>query len=322
MIRGMKWTPGTVVEVRPAGEILQTLDEQGMLDGLPFMPEMLRFCGQRFRLSRRLGKTCSEAAPRGGRMRHFPSEDVVHLEGLRCDGAAHDGCQRACMTFWKEAWLRTPEPAPSVDRPSPVSPGPQPQLPTRSSEGGYVCQSTALLSATRPSPRLRQLRVFGQEILQGALGFGEALSYAVIPLLMIAKNALGFDVATRGSNEKTPDEALDLKPGEWVRVRSKAEIAATLDRWGRNRGLEFTPVMHECCNRMFRVNQRVDRMILETSGRMREIRNTVILEGATCRGSVVIGGCPRNQYHLWREIWLRRVEPRGSPAGSRGAPRP
>ena len=41
---------GEIVEVRSEAEILATLDERGELDGLPFMPEMLDFCGRRFRV--------------------------------------------------------------------------------------------------------------------------------------------------------------------------------------------------------------------------------------------------------------------------------
>jgi hypothetical protein len=44
--------------VRDAAEILATLDEHATLDGLPFMPEMLRFCGRSFRVHRRADKTC------------------------------------------------------------------------------------------------------------------------------------------------------------------------------------------------------------------------------------------------------------------------
>src|ERR1700675_2894438 len=42
---------GDVVEVRSEEEILRTLDPSGKLGALPFMPEMLRFCGKRFRVS-------------------------------------------------------------------------------------------------------------------------------------------------------------------------------------------------------------------------------------------------------------------------------
>jgi hypothetical protein len=34
------------VQVKTAAEILATLDSEGKLDGLPFMPEMLQYCGQ------------------------------------------------------------------------------------------------------------------------------------------------------------------------------------------------------------------------------------------------------------------------------------
>ena len=48
---------GDLVEVRTAGEILGTLDADGTLDALPFMPEMLEFCGRRFRVFRKVEKT-------------------------------------------------------------------------------------------------------------------------------------------------------------------------------------------------------------------------------------------------------------------------
>ncbi len=38
--------PGEIAEIKSAPEILATLDAEGKLDGLPFMPEMLDYCGQ------------------------------------------------------------------------------------------------------------------------------------------------------------------------------------------------------------------------------------------------------------------------------------
>src|SRR6476659_9096572 len=49
---------GDVVEVRPAEEILAGLDERGELDALPFMPEMLQFCGRHFVVDKIAFKTC------------------------------------------------------------------------------------------------------------------------------------------------------------------------------------------------------------------------------------------------------------------------
>src|SRR6266566_7834203 len=103
--------PGDLVEVKAPAEILQTLDVDGTLDHLPFMPEMIELCGKRFSVSRRVLKTCYTGLNLYDAMRRFRGDDVVTLDGVRCSGAAHDGCQKACLIFWREAWLRKVEPA-------------------------------------------------------------------------------------------------------------------------------------------------------------------------------------------------------------------
>src|SRR5262245_23505536 len=52
-----KFFPGDMVEVRPLHEILATLDANGTLEKLPFMPEMTAFAGQQFRVTSRAFKT-------------------------------------------------------------------------------------------------------------------------------------------------------------------------------------------------------------------------------------------------------------------------
>ena len=53
-----KLRAGDWVEVRSKEEILRTLDATGRLDGLPFMPQMFQYCGQRFKVFKRAHKTC------------------------------------------------------------------------------------------------------------------------------------------------------------------------------------------------------------------------------------------------------------------------
>ena len=101
-----KFFAGDRVVVRSPLEILATLDANGTLDGHPFMPEMLDRCGKSYRVHRRVEKTCVETPPPLEPNRRFAKNDVVTLEGLRCDGSAHDGCKRGCRFYWKEAWLR------------------------------------------------------------------------------------------------------------------------------------------------------------------------------------------------------------------------
>src|SRR4051812_4626878 len=93
---------GEVVEVRSEAEILATLDERGELDSLPFMPEMLQFCEQRFTVAKRAMKLCDTITWSGIRR----IDDAVHLADVRCDGDGHGGCQAGCIIYWKEAWLR------------------------------------------------------------------------------------------------------------------------------------------------------------------------------------------------------------------------
>lgn len=94
---------GDTVRVKDFDSILETLDNDGMLDRMPFMPEMRQYCGREFRVESRADKTCDTVYYKfGGGRRLF---DTVHLEDLRCDGSGHDSCQAACLIFWKEAWL-------------------------------------------------------------------------------------------------------------------------------------------------------------------------------------------------------------------------
>src|SRR5437868_6800647 len=88
---------GDLVEVRTPAEILETLDGDGMVDGMPFMPEMAAYCGRRFLVDARADKVCDTAMHTGSRKVH----DSVMLADLRCDGSAHGGCQAECRLFWK-----------------------------------------------------------------------------------------------------------------------------------------------------------------------------------------------------------------------------
>jgi len=103
-------------------------------------------------------------------------------------------------------------------------------------------------------------------------------------------------------------EKLDLKPGEWVEVRSEKEIFNTLDPQGKLRGLRFTPEMAKFCGKRFRVYKRLDKILLEATGELRRIKTpTVTLEGVFCDGSFH-GGCDRSCFCFWREEWLKRAE--------------
>lgn len=99
-------------------------------------------------------------------------------------------------------------------------------------------------------------------------------------------------------------ERLNLQPGELVQVRSEEEVRATLDAHGRHRGLLWMPGMTRFCGKTYRVHKRVETIMLESTGELRKVRNTVLLADVMCEN---LYGCDRSCFHYWREVWLRRV---------------
>jgi len=303
---------GDLVVVRAPDEILATLDSRGTLDGLPFMPEMIDHCGRSYRVLRRVEKACVEGDPK--LERRFVPRDVVLLEMARCSGDAHGGCKSACTILWKEQWLRRCDPQEatveikSVERERLLQ-----RLQTRREHDQYFCQSTELKNATQPFPWKVKAWfpvIAAREVASGDRTLSEILSLAFAwSWRQWHKRARD---PVRGRLKRTPSESLGLMPGERVRVKPLEEILATLDHKGRNRGLSISYAMTTQCGVEFEVDQRVDRMIIEASGRLREISDTVTLAGNDCSCWYILGGCPRGNRNYWREIWLERVEP-GTP---------
>lgn len=341
--RGWRPAVGDWVEVRSPGEILATLDGEGDTARMPFMPEMLRFAGQRFQVSASAHKTCDTARRTGGRK----VRDAVHLADLRCDGSAHGGCQAECLLFWKSRWLK-PASGPGASA-SPASPALD-QLLARNTGATqangrmrYRCQALQLFDASEPLPWW-DARQYLEDVRSGNVTPGYALSTLFLSWVFnLRKLPVGYRASVwlyqqvhklvRGkpdphlkgtipTGEPTPDERLDLKVGELVEIRSKAEIEATVNRRNRNRGLAIDEEMTTFCGGRYRVTTRVDRIINEQTGEMMEFKNPcIVLDGVFCKGEYSAKRilCPRRITAYWRENWLKRVESGGPvPPGSPG----
>jgi hypothetical protein len=316
---------GDLVEVRSADEILATLDERGELENLPFMPEMLAFCGQRLTVHKVAHKVCDTISRSG--MRRMTN--AVHLTGSRCDGSAHGGCQTACSLYWKEQWLRRvdPESEPTPSTPSPGAlmlpilainsrkePGPDGEI-------RYSCQATELLRAAPTCLPFRDLSQYVQDVRSGnagvfavlrAFGVGlfnrmQSLSKKVLPRRLRFRDGLPWLFLKGELIGRTPTGKLDLQPGELVRIKSKDQILATLDENRLNRGLGFDEEMSRFCGQTAVVRSRVERCIDEKTGRMLTMKSPCItLENNVCEGAYTVS-CPREFVPFWREIWLERV---------------
>lgn len=340
--------PGERVEVRSAEEILATLDANGRLDGQPFMPEMLKFCGKQYRVSKRADKTCDTISSTGSRQMW----NTVYLENLRCNGAAHDGCQARCLVFWKEAWLKRVQPSfwrrlRSGNARKSLKEGGTSlssnglmtietlQQATRRVEGDgnsrkiiFTCQATEHLRASMPLPWW-DLRQYYRDVCWGNASVFDLVRAVFLwafnrSIKIIGYRALlwiydrfqkmrgGVPYPFRwGTLTKTPTEELDLQPGQLVQVKSYPEILATLDQRNRNRGLSFDPEMVPYCGGKFRVLDRVEHILNEKTGEMSKLPGVcIMMEGVTCRAwySDRRVACPRSIYSFWREIWLKRAE--------------
>jgi hypothetical protein len=328
---------GDWVEVRSKKDILMTLDSSGQLDGMPFMPEMFAFCGQRFRVYKRAHKTCDTVFPIRARRIHR----AVHLE-TRCDGRAHGGCQAGCLIFWKEAWLTrvdgagtcAPDPLIGISATTEASVWAHAQIQDeKQGTARYVCQATQLPYATE-SLAWWDLRQYLEDYRSGNVGLRRIFCGSVYSLyygLSQAGIGLGpamrwcYDVfhplwggtlfPRRGGNiptrHPTPTETLNLEAGELVRVKSHRAILRTLNTDGKNRGMFWDAEMVPYCGKTYRVLRRVTRIVNESTGEMQDMKTPcIILDSVVCQGrfSHCRMFCPRSIYSYWREIWLERVE--------------
>jgi hypothetical protein len=295
-------TRGERVVVRSAQEILATLDADGRLDAMPFMPEMIAYIGKETRVAGRIQRTCVE----GPGVRRL--DDAVALEAARCDGAMHDGCQRGCMVFWKTAWLRPADQAVEVDAVAEAAALKRlAALPTRIGDA-YSCQSTQLEAATHPLPALHFIQLVS-EVRAGELrasGLGWIILRAVANRVRSALGLAELGVII-GATPKASKGELGLKAGDWVRIKSQEEVRGALDAKSRNRGLTFEPEMTRYIGSVHRVAQVVERIINEQKGKMVRLDRTVILEQVFCQG-LCNKACPRKNPLFWREAWLERVE--------------
>src|ERR1044071_584301 len=218
---------GDWVEVRSAEEILATLDDRGCLDALPFMPEMLRYCGKKFRVYKSAHKACDTIETHNNRR----MMNAVHLEGLRCDGEAHGGCQAGCLFFWKMAWLKPLHALESIEKSSVQSVRNQgvrcdvetlqkvtkvSSIEGKGGEDVYRCQATEMRRATTPLEWWDPTQ-YVRDLVSKNVRFREFVFYVTIAAFNVVMRLhwrLRPYPYIRGlAGEKTPTEHLNLQSG-------------------------------------------------------------------------------------------------------------
>ena len=339
-----KLKTGDLVEVRSRDEILATLDAEGSLGGMPFMPEMLQYCGRQFAVAGVAHKTCDTAYRTGARKLNR----MVHLNGTRCDGSAHGNCEADCNLFWREEWLRAVSSTASGNSQNrtarPANGCAEKRLheltqvtPYGCGSTAYRCQATRLFAASSPLDWW-DVRQYVHDIRTGNHGSRQVIRVLWLAgIYQLMKLPFGYRMFHRlyawmhqrltgrppphitgiiPQGTATPAESLNLEPGELVKIKQASEIGATLNVANRNRGMYFDVEEVAYCGKTFPVRRRATRIIDERSGHMLSLRNPcIILENVVCPGHYSEGRllCPRAITPYWRENWLERAGPRREP---------
>jgi len=318
----MKFGAGDWVEVRSKEEILRSLDKKGQLEGMPFMPQMFQYCGQRLKVYKRAHKTCDTVNP----ISALRVSNAVLLD-LRCNGEAYGGCQAACLIFWKTAWLKPVGEAGGTSEQVFESPrldkaeAPHAALCTetdvweaaRYAEGHeavdgprYRCQATQLPSCGTSLPWW-DVRQYVEDFTSGNVTLGQVMRGLIYANYYNLSNlGIGLGRPLRWLYDKfqalwggipyprwsgmipvdqpTPSGTLNLQPGELVQIKSYKEILATVNTENRNRGLYFDAEMVPYCGGTYRVKDRLLKFIDEKTGKLVTLKNpALILEGVWCQ---------------------------------------
>ncbi len=307
---------GDRVRVRPLEEIAATLDAQGCLDGLPFMPEMSAFCATVGTVYRCVDKVYDY----GGKKNLRRIKDTVLITGLRCDGAAHDGCQAGCYMLWKTAWLAR------ADLSSGAAAGPSQQqraaaharvapalASTEAAQGAerrYFCQYTQIVKASSPmaswDPRQDLRPLIAGNITLAA--FTIALLTRLFNAAQRLRGGSGYPVMNVSSRTSSQPVNLGLQPGEMVRVADPEKIFETLNRTGKNLGLWFDRDMLKHCALRYPVLRRVDKIIDDASGCMIRMKTPCVVLDTTDSSGEFLRFVAQSDPAFWREAWLERVE--------------
>jgi hypothetical protein len=296
---------GDLVAIKSWPEIRATLDEQGCLEHLPFMPEMLAMCGQRAQVFRSAHRLFDYRKTR--RMRHM--DRAVLLVGTVCSGSAHGGCEAACHTIWKPAWLRRVDQQHDGATSAPVSSNRSDQiLQFGVQPPHYTCQLTQLNAASQPIGKW-SVTNFLRPLISGNVTLAAFVVGWLTNLfnqLQYQRQGVTFPEFEVAAPVAARQEETRLLAGDQVVVRSSAEIRATLNDQSLHRGLYFEPDMLKHCRHRYYVQAEVKRLIDIVTGEMRTMKTPAyLLRDVHFSGERQLFNA---QYEplFWRSVWLQR----------------
>ncbi|MCW5661980.1 MAG: hypothetical protein KIT60_30115 [Burkholderiaceae bacterium] len=309
MLLGHDFLVGDAVEVRSLPEILETLDENGCLGGMPFQAEMVRYCGQKAQVFRSVDKILDYGRTRV--MRRL--RGCVLLSDLRCDGDDHGHCQARCYLMWRTEWLRRP--GELALRPTSTSSGCVLASRGMQPHEGHMrerfhCQFTHLHAASTPM-RPHELGKDIRPLVAGNVTLRTwivAMATRLFNWAQAIRGGTGWPALPRYPQPAALIEPTPLEPGDSVHVRSAIEIAGTLNERNKHRGLWFDGDQLKFCGSTHTVLARVERIIDDVHGQMLQMKTPCILLKGVDYAGETLGFSAQHDLFFWREVWLRKIQ--------------
>ena len=307
-VLGHDFVVGDLVEIKTLDEIRTTINEQGCLEELPFMPEMLAMCGRRAYVYRCIHRLFDYRKSR--RMRHM--DGAVLLAGALCNGSSHGGCQAACQTIWKPAWLRRVDQ--NVDTSAVSRPSNDPNqadtavLQFSTHAPRFICQLTQLHAASRPIGKWSPINFFRPLIAGNVTPAVFVIGWLthLFNELQHYRQGVGFPAFEVPERDVEASARTRLQAGDRVIVRSSAEVRATLSDQLLHRGLWFDPDMLKHCGHRYCVQAEIKSLIDIVTGEMRTMKTPAyILRDVTFSGERQLFNA-QHEPLFWRDAWLRR----------------
>ena len=216
---------GDEVQVANAEHILSTLDANCRFEGLPFMPQMVPFCGQKLIVTRWVNNVCY---PVQGGADYGNLTNSVLLNVSRCDGASFGGCQMACPLIWKTNWLwpntNQAEVADDLNAPEAVQQLSDFATANAMNSDLASCQATQLHQITHKRNRLN----IGQYVDEVNLNRVSVTAMATSFCGGMLGRVTGNSQSVVGTQKRTPISDLQLASGDTVIVKAESDILKLL----------------------------------------------------------------------------------------------
>ncbi len=321
--------PGELVRVRSAQEIFATLDERGTLDGLPFMPEMLKYCGRTLPVDAARGRDLRRRRARASHARHrapaqhplrrvlpwrLPGRVPHVLEGGLAGARPRTPARprRGSWTSSEQAFVdETLAPATRVPREGerrsrPVS------LPGDRHQAGFEATAPARGRPIQAGPA----QLDASEALRRPVHPGDQRVAGIQPQAPAevdcgSPGRSGSRSCSASSRRaQTPKgEPLNLQPGDLVRVKSKREIVATLDKANTQPRPELRSRDGEVLRpHRPRPHAESPGSSKRRTGRWSRSSPTASSSRASSAPATSTSSARAASTHYWREIWLERID--------------